>query len=85
MRIQITLTSLDKSIFHKTHASFPKENKVNHWGLGGLNMDGASLQNLGSTWVRGLIRDAEGNWVKGYSRAIGVTTVRVNYTNIPFF
>ena len=48
-------------------------------------MDGASLQNLGSTWVRGLIRDAEGNWVKGYSRAIGVTTIRVNYTDIPFF
>ena len=39
-----------------------------------LNTDGASFQNPGKAGGGGIIRDSQGNWVKGYSRAIGFTT-----------
>ena len=39
-----------------------------------LNIDGASLGNLGIAGGRGLIRDSDGNWVGGFARAIGYTT-----------
>ena len=38
-----------------------------------LNTDGASFGNLGKAGGGGIIRDSQGNWVKGYSRAIGFT------------
>jgi ribonuclease HI len=39
-----------------------------------LNTDGSSLGNLGLTEGRGVIRNHVGDWVGGFSRAIGVTT-----------
>ena len=39
-----------------------------------LNSDGSSLSNPSLAGVGGLIRDASGNWVKGYARAIRTTT-----------
>ena len=39
-----------------------------------LNTDGASLGNLGKAGGGGLIRNSEGGWIKGFSRAIGYTT-----------
>ena len=38
-----------------------------------LNTNGASL-NLGKAGGEGIIRDSQGNWVKGFSRSIGYTT-----------
>jgi len=38
-----------------------------------LNTDGASIENPGKTGG-GVIRDCHGDWVKGYSRAIGYAT-----------
>jgi len=39
-----------------------------------LNTNGASLGNLGKAGGEGIIRDSQGNWVKGFSRSIGYTT-----------
>ena len=39
-----------------------------------LNTDGSSLGNLGRTGGGGIIRNANGEWVGGYARAIGITT-----------
>ena len=39
-----------------------------------MNSDGASLGNPGKAGGGGLIRDSQGNWVKGYMRNIGVAT-----------
>lgn len=39
-----------------------------------LNTDGVSFENPGKDGGGGIIRDNQGNWVKGYSRAIGFTT-----------
>ena len=39
-----------------------------------LNTDGASFGNPGKAGGGGLIRDSEGRWLKGFSRAIGHTT-----------
>ena len=39
-----------------------------------LNTDGSSLGNLGRTGGGGIIRNANGEWVGGYTRAIGITT-----------
>uniref|UniRef100_A0A2N9H9G6 RNase H type-1 domain-containing protein n=1 Tax=Fagus sylvatica TaxID=28930 RepID=A0A2N9H9G6_FAGSY len=39
-----------------------------------LNTDGSSLGNLGLAGGGGVIRDHVGDWVGGFSRAIGVTT-----------
>ena len=39
-----------------------------------LNTDGASLGNPGKAGGGGLIRNSEGGWIKGFSRAIGYTT-----------
>ena len=39
-----------------------------------MNSDGASLGNPGKAEGGGLIRDSQGNWVKGYMRNIGVAT-----------
>uniref|UniRef100_A0A7N2LDM8 RNase H type-1 domain-containing protein n=1 Tax=Quercus lobata TaxID=97700 RepID=A0A7N2LDM8_QUELO len=38
-----------------------------------LNTDGASLGNPGKS-RGGIIRDSVGNWIKGFSRSIGITT-----------
>ena len=43
-----------------------------------FNTDGSSLSNLGMVGGGGLIWDDSGNWVKGFTRSIGVTT-RLNY------
>ncbi|KAK9991108.1 hypothetical protein SO802_026093 [Lithocarpus litseifolius] len=39
-----------------------------------LNTDGASIGNPGKAGGGGLIRDSSGNWVKGFSRSIGIGT-----------
>ena len=39
-----------------------------------LNTDGASLGNPGKSGGGGLIRNSQGNWIKGFSRPIGFTT-----------
>ena len=39
-----------------------------------LNTDGASLGNPSKAGDGGLIRNSEGGWIKGFSRAIGYTT-----------
>ena len=39
-----------------------------------MNSDRASLGNPGKAGGGGLIRDCQGNWVKGYMRNIGVAT-----------
>ena len=39
-----------------------------------LNSDGSSMGNPGLAGGGGIIRDSVGRWVKGYARAIGVTT-----------
>ena len=39
-----------------------------------LNSDGSSLGNSGLAGGGGLIRDDKGDWIKGYTRAIGITT-----------
>ena len=39
-----------------------------------LNTDGASSQNLGVAGGDSLIRDCDGNWIRGFSRAIGVAS-----------
>ena len=38
-----------------------------------LNSDGLALKNPGKAGGRGLFRDHEGKWVKGYARGIGHT------------
>ena len=43
-------------------------------GWNKLNTDGASLGNLGKSGGGGLIRNSQGNWIKGFSRSIGFTT-----------
>ena len=37
-----------------------------------LNTDGALSQNLGVAGAGDLIQDCDGNWIRGFSRAIGV-------------
>ena len=39
-----------------------------------LNTDGAFLSNPGKASGGGLIRNCQGNWIKGFSRSIGFTT-----------
>ena len=39
-----------------------------------LNTDGASLGNPGKAGGGGLIRNSQGNWIKGFFRSIGFTT-----------
>ncbi|KAK9987317.1 hypothetical protein SO802_032268 [Lithocarpus litseifolius] len=39
-----------------------------------LNSDGSSLGNPGRAGGGGVIRNADGKWIKGYARAIGNTT-----------
>lgn len=39
-----------------------------------LNTNGASLGNPGLAGGGGLIRNSQGNWIKGFSRSIGFTT-----------
>ena len=39
-----------------------------------LNLDGSSLGNPSLAGVGGLIRNDKGEWIKGYARAIGLTT-----------
>ena len=39
-----------------------------------LNSDGSSMGNPGRASGGGIIRNAEGKWIKGYARAIGNTT-----------
>nr|POE95235.1 putative ribonuclease h protein [Quercus suber] len=39
-----------------------------------LNFDGSALGNLGKAGGGGLIRDHQGNWVRGYARAYGNTS-----------
>ena len=39
-----------------------------------LNSDGSSMGNPGLAGGGGLIRNEKGEWIKGYARAIGVTT-----------
>lgn len=39
-----------------------------------LNTDGASFGNPGKARERGIIRDKEGHWLKGFSRSIGFTS-----------
>lgn len=39
-----------------------------------LNTDGASFGNPGKVGAGGLIRDLCGNWIKGFSRSIGLTS-----------
>ena len=39
-----------------------------------LNTDGPSLGNPGKAGSGGLIQNCQGNWIKGFSRSIGVTT-----------
>ena len=39
-----------------------------------LNSDGSSLGNSGLAGRGGLVRDDKGYWIKGYTRAIGITT-----------
>ena len=39
-----------------------------------LNSDGSSMGNLGRAGGGGIIRNAEGKWIKGYARAIGNMT-----------
>lgn len=43
-----------------------------HWFK--LSSDGSSMGNLGRAGGGGIIRNAEGEWIKGYARAIGSTT-----------
>ena len=43
------------------------------WGWLKLNSDGSALNNPGKVGGGGLLRDHEGNWVKGYVRGIGYT------------
>nr|POE45635.1 putative ribonuclease h protein [Quercus suber] len=42
-----------------------------HWFK--LSSDGSSMGNLGRAGGGGIIRNAEGEWIKGYARAIGST------------
>ena len=42
-----------------------------------LNTDGASFGNPGKAGGGGIIRDSQGNWIKGYSRSIGFTTSNI--------
>lgn len=39
-----------------------------------LNLDGSSLGNPSLAGGRGLIRNENGDWIRGYARAIGITT-----------
>ena len=39
-----------------------------------LNTDGASLGNSGKAGGRGVIRDCEGRWMRGFARSIGFIT-----------
>ena len=39
-----------------------------------LNSDGSSMGNPGLVGGEGLIRNERGGWIKGYARAIGITT-----------
>jgi len=43
-------------------------------GWAKLNTDGSALGNLGKASGGGMIRDHSGNWIKGYSRALGSNT-----------
>ena len=38
-----------------------------------LNLDGSALGNLGRAGGGGIIRDHEGDWIRGYARALGNT------------
>uniref|UniRef100_A0A2N9EFE1 Reverse transcriptase domain-containing protein n=1 Tax=Fagus sylvatica TaxID=28930 RepID=A0A2N9EFE1_FAGSY len=56
----------------------PKEKILIGWkpppsGFLKLNTDGSALGNPGLASVGGLIRDSNGNWVRGFSRFIGTT------------
>ena len=56
----------------------PKEKILIGWkppssGFLKLNTDGSALGNPGLTSAGGLIRDSNGNWVRGFSRFIGTT------------
>ena len=44
-----------------------------------LNSDGASLGNPGKVGGGGVIRNCNGNWVKGYKRKVGVATSIIGF------
>ena len=62
----VVITQLSRSI-----GIAPLENWVK------LNTNGSSIGNPGLAGGEGLIRNANGEWVRGFARAIGVTTSAV--------
>ena len=62
----VVITQLSRSI-----GIAPPENWVK------LNTNGSSIGNPGLAGGEGLIRNANGEWVRGFARAIGVTTSAV--------
>nr|POE88504.1 putative ribonuclease h protein [Quercus suber] len=48
--------------------------KAAEYAFLGVNENGSSLGNLGRVGGGGIIRNANGEWVGGYARAIGITT-----------